>query len=110
MLILKNQGTDELYRVGGRDAIIAHIASGWAANTTWMPGSMVHHIGTVLIEPAANQMIRCRSYATYVHILSTGQTEIQGYGKYHDYWRVEDGQWRLHEREVHLFGITLPNH
>ncbi len=107
-LILKHEGKAEIQRVGGGDAIIAHIQRGWAARTDWTPGSMIHHIGTVLIEPAPDGRIRCRSYATYVHVVLSGATEIHGYGKYHDLWAKEDGQWRLAEREVHLFGLTLP--
>ncbi len=108
-LILKNDGADEVARVQGRNEIIAHMTGGWQASAaTWRPGSMVHHIGTQLIEPAENGMIRCWSYATYVHVVGSGATEIHGYGKYHDLWALEEGTWRLHEREVHIFGLKIP--
>lgn len=107
-LILKEAGERELARQSGRDKIIGFIKQGWAANTDWKPGSMIHHIGTELIEPAEGGMIRCRSYALYVHLVESGATEIHGYGKYHDLWSLEDGAWRLHLREVHLHGMKLP--
>ncbi|MCK9541751.1 MAG: nuclear transport factor 2 family protein [Novosphingobium sp.] len=108
-LILKQKGETVLREVTGRDAVIAHIRSGWAGDTGWTPGSMVHHIGTILIEPAPDGLIRSNSYATYVHVVAPNRTEIHGYGKYHDLWAPEDGQWRLKRREVHLFGLELRN-
>jgi hypothetical protein len=106
-LILKQDGKDEVARVRGREAIIAIMAKGWKANLDWRPGSMIHHIGTLLIEPAPEGLIRCWSYATYVHLTAAGATEIHGYGKYHDLWAEEDAMWRLQEREVHIFGLKL---
>jgi hypothetical protein len=107
-LTLKQDGVDELARVRGRTEIIAMMVKGWKANVDWRPGSMIHHIGTLMIEAAPEGMIRCWSYATYVHLSQTGATEIHGYGKYHDLWAEEDHIWRLHEREVHVFGLKLP--
>lgn len=108
-LIVNNEGADEVARVRGRHEIIDYMTSGWKASAdTWRPGSMIHHIGTQLLEPAEDGMIRCWSYATYVHLLESGATEIHGYGKYHDLWALEDGLWRLYEREVHVFGLRIP--
>lgn len=107
-LILKAPDGRELGRQSGRETIIRFIKEGWAANTDWTPGSMIHHIGTDLIEPGEGGMIRCRSYALYIHLVEAGGTEIHGYGKYYDLWALEDGHWRLHQREVHLHGMKLP--
>ncbi len=107
-LVIKNEGADEVARVRGRQPIIDYMTSGWQASAeTWRPGSMIHQIGTQLIESAENGMIRCWSYATYVHLVASGATEIRGYGKYHDLFTLEDGLWRLHEREVHVFGLRI---
>jgi len=107
VLIIKNGGVDVVAQVEGRDNIIEHMLRGWRANTTWTPGSMIHHIGAQLVEPGEGGTIRCWSYATYVHLEPSGATEIHGYGKYHDIWALEDGVWRIAEREVHLFGLKL---
>jgi hypothetical protein len=110
-LILSQGGPDgatEVKRVTGRDAILAHMVAGWAGNAaTWWPGSMVHHIGTQLLEPTDDGRIRCRSYATYVHIVASGATELHGYGKYDDVWGPEGGTWRLARRAVVVHGLSL---
>lgn len=107
LLVLKQDGREEAARVQGRRQIIEFMTRGWAADLHWRPGSMIHHIGTVVLEPAENGRIRCWSYATYVHLAPDGGTELRGYGKYHDLWAEEDGLWRLQEREVHIFGLQL---
>jgi hypothetical protein len=106
--ILKNDGVEEVARITGRAELIDFVTRGWHANPSPRVGSMIHHIGTVLIEPAENGRIRCWSYANYVHVVESGATELHGYGKYHDLWTFEDDLWRLYEREVHLFGLRMP--
>lgn len=108
-LVIKDAGEREYGRQNGRETILGFIERGWAANSGWRPGSMIHHIGTELVEPADDGKIRCHSYALYVHLVASGATEIHGYGKYHDLWAREDGAWKLYHREVHLFGMTLPD-
>lgn len=107
VLLLKKEGQVEIARVQGKDEIIAFMKRGWDSNPDFKVGDMVHHIGTELIEPTGDGRIRCRTYALYVHV-EQGQTVMHGYGKYHDYWALEGGEWRLAEREVHLFVIELP--
>lgn len=100
-------GTSEVSRVRGRDRIISFMVAGWARTAeSWWPGSMVHHIGTQIIEPTDEGTIRCRSYATYVHIES-GATEVHGYGKYDDIWKPEDATWRLASRNMCVYGLDL---
>lgn len=108
VLVLKQGGITEIGRVQGKAEIIAFMKRGWDANPDFKIGDMVHHIGTELIEPTPDGRIRCRTYALYVH-LEGGKTELHGYGKYHDYWTLEGSEWRLAEREVHLFGLELPS-
>jgi SnoaL-like domain len=105
-LVLKHEGKEETARIVGRDDVIAFQSRGFN-NVTPRVGSMIHHIGTVMVEPAENGMIRCWSYANYVHVVESGATESHGYGKYHDLWTFEEGLWRLLEREVHIFGLDV---
>jgi SnoaL-like domain len=102
------QGTTEVSRVRGREQIIAFMVAGWARTAdSWWPGSMIHHIGTQILEPTGDGGIRCRSYATYVHVLETGATEMHGYGKYDDIWTPEDETWRLASRNMCVYGMNL---
>ena len=58
-------GRREIARSHGRDEIIAGIIAGWERTAaTWYPGAMIHQIGSVLTEPAGDDRIRCRSYAS----------------------------------------------
>lgn len=110
-LVLHNggpEGSTEVARLRGCDAIIAFMVAGWERTAAdWYPGSMVHHVGTPVIEPADGGRISCRSYATYIHLRESGSTEVRGYGKYFDSWALEDGTWRLASRMTHVYGITL---
>lgn len=107
LLVLKKEGQAEIARVRGKGEIIAFMKRGWDANPDFRVGDMIHHIGTELIEPTMDGRIRCRTYALYVHV-EGGKTVLHGYGKYHDYWVADGDEWRLAEREVHLFGLDIP--
>lgn len=109
ILLIKKEGREQIARIEGKAEIIAFMKRGWDSNPEFKVGDMIHHIGTELIEPTADGRIRCRTYALYIHV-EGGKTVMHGYGKYHDYWTVEDGQWRLAEREVHIYGLDLSRH
>jgi hypothetical protein len=109
LVVMKWEGVEEFYRERGRDAILEHLRRGWENQAAWKPGAVLHHVGSIVIEPAAGRRIRCRSCSTYFFAVAPGKTENGGFGHYHDYWCEEEGQWRLQEREVHLFGCQRPS-
>ena len=58
-------GRREIARSHGRDEIIAGIIAGWERTAaTWYPGSMIHHIGSVLAEPAGDGALTSSSSST----------------------------------------------
>ena len=101
-------GRREIARSRGRDEIIAGITAGWERTAaTWYPGSLVHQIGSVLAEPAADGRIRCRSYASILALDAAGNPVLRGYLSYDDIWALDAGEWRLANRETVMFGYPL---
>ncbi len=89
----------------GRDAIIAAIVAGWERTAdSWYPGAMIHQIGSQVIEPLTDTRMRCRSYASFLGTEVSGRFALMGYGTYDDVWALDEGDWRLAERETTLFG------
>ena len=98
-------GRREIARSRGRDEIIAGITAGWERTAaTWYPGALIHQIGTVLAEPAADGRIRCRSYASFLALDPAGAPVLRGYGTYDDLWVLDEGEWRLADRETVMYG------
>ena len=98
-------GRKEISRLRGRDEIIGTITAGWERTAaTWYPGAMVHQIGSVLTEPAGDGRIRCRSYASFLALDPAGAPVLKGYGAYDDTWVLDEGEWRLADRETVLYG------
>jgi hypothetical protein len=103
LVVMKWEGVEEFFRSQGRDAFLEHLRRGWEEHAAWKPGAVLHHGGAVIVEPAGRR-IRARSSATYFFAVAPGKTENGGFGHYHDYWCEEEGEWRLEEREIHMFG------
>jgi hypothetical protein len=98
-------GRTEIARSRGRDEIIGAITAGWARTAaTWYPGAMIHQIGSVVPEPAADGRIRCRSYASFLALNADGIPALKGYGSYDDIWALDEGEWRLAYRETVMYG------
>lgn len=98
-------GRTEIARSQGRDEIIGAITAGWARTAaTWFPGSLIHQIGSVLAEPAADGRIRCRSHASFLALDPGGGPVLKGYGSYDDIWALDEGEWRLAYRETVMYG------
>ena len=101
-------GRREIARSHGRDEIIAGIIAGWERTAaTWYPGAMIHQIGSVLTEPAGDDRIRCRSYASILALDAAGAAVLRGYLTYDDIWALDAGEWRLAFRETVMFGYPL---
>jgi len=101
-------GRREIARSQGRDEIIAGIVAGWERTAeTWYPGSMIHQIGSVLAEPAADGRIRCRSYASILALDPASVPVLKGYLAYDDIWALDAGEWRLAYRETVMYGYPL---
>ena len=98
-------GRREIARSQGRDEIIVGITAGWERTAaTWYPGALIHQIGTVLAEPAADGRIRCRSYASFLALDPAGTPVLKGYAAYDDIWALDAGEWRLANRETVMYG------
>jgi hypothetical protein len=98
-------GRTEIARSRGRDEIIGAITAGWARTAaTWYPGALLHQIGSVLTEPAVDGRIRCRSYASFLALDPAGVPFLRGYGTYDDRWALDEGEWRLADRETVMYG------
>jgi hypothetical protein len=98
-------GRKEIARSHSRDEIIAGIVAGWERTAaTWYPGSLLHQIGSVLAEPAAEGQIRCRSYASILALDAAGTAVVRGYLTYDDIWALDAGEWRLAYRETVMYG------
>ena len=98
-------GRTEIARSQGRDEIVGAITAGWARTAaTWFPGSLIHQIGSVLAEPAADGRIRCRSYASFLALDPGGTPFLKGYATYDDSWALDAGEWRLACRETVMYG------
>jgi SnoaL-like domain len=101
-------GRREIARSRGREEIIAGITAGWERTAaTWYPGALVHQIGSVLAEPAADGRIRCRSYASFLAMEPAGTAVLKGYAAYDDIWALDAGEWRLAYRETVMYGYAL---
>ena len=101
-------GRREIARSRGRDEIMAGIMAGWQRTAaTWYPGALVHQIGSVLAEPAADGRIRCRSYASFLGLDPAGTPVLKGYAAYDDIWALDAGEWRLAHRETVMYGYPL---
>ena len=101
-------GRREIARSHGRDEIIGGITAGWGRSAaTWYPGAMIHQIGSVLTEPAGDDRIRCRSYASILALDAAGAAVLRGYLSYDDIWTLDAGEWRLAFRETVMFGYPL---
>lgn len=101
-------GRREIARSRGRDEIIAGIIVGWERTAaTWYPGALIHQIGSVLAEPAADGRIRCRSYASILALDAAGTAVLRGYLTYDDIWTLDAGEWRLAFRETVMYGYSL---
>lgn len=99
------EGRTEIARSRGREEIIGGITAGWARSAaTWYPGSMIHQIGSHVIEPIDGGRIRCRSYASFLALDAAGAPVLKGYGSYDDIWVPDKGEWRLAYRETVMFG------
>lgn len=98
--LIVREGDREVVRVSGRDQVVPFIVRSFRPN-------MIHHPANQFVEPAEDGMLRCRSYVVDIFALPAGGAEVRGYGKYHDLWVLEDDVWRLLERDVHLFGISM---
>ena len=98
-------GRKEIARSHGRDEIVAAITAGWDRTaSTWYPGSLIHQIGSVLPEWAADGRIRCRSYASFLALDPGGVPVLKGYASYDDIWALDEGEWRLAYRETVMYG------
>jgi SnoaL-like domain len=98
-------GREELAWSRGRDEIIGGITAGWARTAaTWYPGAMIHQIGSVTTEPAGDDRIRCRSYASFLALDPAGVPVLKGYATYDDIWAQDEGEWRLAYRETVMYG------
>ena len=103
-------GRKEITRLRGRDEIIGAITAGWQRTAaTWYPGAMIHQIGSMVTEPAGDGRIRCRSYASFLALDPAGAPALKGYGTYDDLWVLDEGEWRLADRETVLYGHAPPN-
>jgi hypothetical protein len=101
-------GRREIARSHGRDEIIAGIIAGWERTAaTWYPGAMIHQIGSVLTEPAGDDRIRCRSYASILALDAAGAAVLRGYLTYDDIWALDAEEWRLASRETVMYGYPL---
>ena len=101
-------GRKEIARSHGRDEVIGGITAGWERTAaTWYPGAMIHQIGSVLAEQAADGRIRCRSYASILALDAAGAAVLRGYLTYDDLWALDAGEWRLAFRETVIFGYPL---
>jgi hypothetical protein len=101
-------GRREIARARGRDEIIGGITAGWERTAaTWYPGAMIHQIGSIVAEPAADGEIRCRSYASMLALDGAGAPGLKGYCTYDDRWVLDAGEWRLAYRETVMFGYAL---
>jgi hypothetical protein len=76
---------------------------------TWYPGALIHQIGSVVTEPAGDGRIRCRSYASFLALDPAGTPVLKGYGTYDDLWVLDEGEWRLADRETVMYGHA-PSH
>jgi hypothetical protein len=102
-------GRTEIDRRRGREEIIDAIVAGWERSAnTWYLGAMIHQIGSQVIEPLGEGRIRCRSYASFLGLDPSGAAALMGYGTYDDVWTLDDGEWRLAERETVLYGHEPP--
>jgi len=102
-------GRVEIDRRRGREEIIGATVSGWERSAdSWYPGAMIHQIGSHVVEPLAEGQIRCRSYASIFGLDGSGAAVLKGYGTYDDVWTLDDGEWRLAERETVLYGHEPP--
>ena len=100
-------GRREIARSRGRDEIIAGITAGWERTAaTWYPGALIHQIGSVLAEQAADGRIRCRSYASFLALDPAGSPVLKGYAAYDDIWALDEGEWRLAYRETVMYGYA----
>jgi hypothetical protein len=98
-------GRKEIARSHGRDEIVAGITAGWQRTAaTWYPGSLLHQIGSHVIEPAGDGRLRCRSYASFLAIDEAGTPVLKGYASYDDIWAPDAGEWRLAYRETVMYG------
>ena len=101
-------GRREIARSRGRDEIIAGIVAGWERTAaTWYSGALIHQIGSVLAEPAGDERIRCRCYASILALDAAGAAVLRGYLSYDDIWALDAGEWRLAYRETVMFGYAL---
>jgi hypothetical protein len=101
-------GRREMARSRGRDEIIGGIIAGWERTAaTWYPGAMIHRIGSVVAEPAGEEGIRCRSYASILALDPAGTAVLKGYLTYDDRWVLDAGEWRLAFRETVMYGYRL---
>ena len=101
-------GRREIARARGRDEIIGGITAGWERTAaSWYPGAMIHQIGSVVAEPAADGEIRCRSCASMLALDGAGAPVLKGYCTYDDRWVLDAGEWRLAYRETVMFGYAL---
>jgi SnoaL-like domain len=98
-------GRTEIARSSGREEIIGAITAGWARTAaTWYPGSLLHQIGSHVIERADGGRLRCRSYASFLALDAAGAPYLKGYGSYDDLWVPDEGDWRLAYRETVMYG------
>jgi hypothetical protein len=98
-------GRTEISRLRGRDEIIGAITAGWERTAaTWYPGAMIHQIGSAVTEPAGDGRLHCRSYASFLGLDRAGAPVLKGYGAYDDLWVLDEGEWRLADREAVLYG------
>jgi hypothetical protein len=101
-------GRQEIARSQGRDEIIGGITAGWKRTAaSWYPGAMIHQIGSVVAEPAGDEEIRCRSYASMLALDAAGTPVLKGYCTYDDRWVLDAGEWRLAYRETVMYGYAL---
>jgi hypothetical protein len=101
-------GRKEIARSHNREEIIGVIAAGWARTAaTWYPGAMIHQIGSVAIETEAAGRMRCRSYASVLALDPAGVPFVKGYASYDDIWVLDEGEWRLANRETVMYGYPL---
>jgi hypothetical protein len=78
----------------------------WAVDTR-DSGALIHQIGSVLAEPAGDERIRCRCYASILALDAAGAAVLRGYLSYDDIWALDAGEWRLAYRETVMFGYAL---
>ena len=48
--------------------------------------------------------MRCRSYASFLALDPAGAPVLKGYGTYDDLWVLDEGEWRLADRETVMYG------